>query len=120
MNELVKIMKNRMIYTKIDNTCGKIVKGIRDSSSSLGLEINVNSLGSMFQIFFSSNLVRDYTSAKKSDVKLYKKFFDQLLKEGIFVPPSQYETCFISYSHSKIDIMNTVESFDNALQKVRS
>ncbi|MBE44475.1 MAG: glutamate-1-semialdehyde-2,1-aminomutase [Thaumarchaeota archaeon] len=114
------LMKNRMIYTKIDNTCGKIVKGIRDSSSSLGLEINVNSLGSMFQIFFSSNLVRDYTSAKKSDVKLYKKFFDQLLKEGIFVPPSQYETCFISYSHSKIDIMNTVESFDNALQKVRS
>ncbi len=112
------LMKNKTVYTKVGSTCKEIVKGMRDSLSSLKFEATINSIGSMFQIFFNNNLVRDYVSAKKSNTKLYKKFFDQLLKEGIFVPPSQFETCFVSYSHSKTDVRNTVESFGNALEKV--
>ena len=96
------------------------MKGIRDILSNLKFEVTVNSLGSMFQIFFNSGVVRDYDGAKKSDVKLYKRFFDQLLKEDVFVPPSQFETCFVSYSHNKSDVKNTVEAFDNALRKVGS
>ncbi len=114
------LMKNRMVYAKIESRCREIVKGIKDSLNSLKFEANINSLGSMFQIFFNNDIVRDYRSAKKSDTKLYTRFFSELLKEGVFLPPSQFETCFVSYSHSKMDARNTVESFDNALRKVRS
>lgn len=114
------LMKKKTIYAKINGTCAEIVREIRESLSSLKFEASVNSLGSMFQIFFNNDSVRDYVSAKKSDTKLYKRFFDQLLKEDVFVPPSQFETCFVSYSHSKSDVSGTVKSFDNALRKVRS
>lgn len=111
-------MKNSL-YRKLGNTCNEIVKGVKDSLNSLKFEATVNSLGSMFQVFFTSNAVRDYASAKTSNAELFKKLFDQLLKEGIFIPPSQFETCFVSYSHSKDDINHTVEGFENALKKVK-
>jgi len=117
---LKMIMKKKTIYDKINSTCAEIVREIRESLSSLKFEVSVNSLGSMFQIFFNNGSVKDYACAKKSDTKLYKRFFDQLLKEGVFVPPSQFETCFVSYSHSKSDVTSTVKSIDNALRKVRS
>lgn len=114
------LMKNRTVYSRTGSICEEIVKGIRDILNNLKFKATVNSLGSMFQIFFNSGVVRDYDSAKKSDVKLYKRFFDQLLKEDVFVPPSQFETCFVSYSHNKSDVKNTVEAFDNAFRKVGS
>lgn len=114
------LMKNRTVYSRTSSICEEIVKGIRDILNNLKFKATVNSLGSMFQIFFNNGLVRDYDSAKKSNVKLYKRFFDQLLKEDVFVPPSQFETCFVSYSHNKSDVKNTVEAFDNALRKVGS
>jgi glutamate-1-semialdehyde 2,1-aminomutase len=117
---LKMVMKKKTIYDKISGTCAEIMREIRESLSSLKFEASVNSLGSMFQIFFNNDSVKDYVSAKKSDTKLYKRFFDELLKEGVFVPPSQFETCFVSYSHSKSDVSSTVKSIDNALRKVRS
>ncbi len=117
---LKTLVKNtNSLYAKINKTCNEIVKGMRDSLGSLKFEATVNSLGSMFQIFFTDNVVKDYESAKRSDVKLFKRFFDCLLKEGVFVPPSQFETCFASYSHNKDDVEQTIESFENALKKVK-
>ena len=117
---LKTLVKNKnSLYTKMNNACNEIVRGIRDSLSNLKFEATVNSLGSMFQIFFTGNVVRDYESAKRSDAKLFKRFFDHLLQECVFVPPSQFETCFVSYSHSKDDVKRTIESFENALKKVK-
>jgi glutamate-1-semialdehyde 2,1-aminomutase len=117
---LKMLVKNKnSLYPKLGSICSEIVKGIRDSLSNLKFEATVNSLGSMFQIFFTGNAVRDYASAKSSDTILFKKLFDHLLKEGVFVPPSQFETCFVSYSHTRKDVNHTIESFGNALKKVR-
>jgi len=108
------------LYSKISRMCDGIVKGIKDSLRSLKFEATVNSLGSMFQIFFTDATVRDYESARTSDTKLFKKLFDQLLKEGVFVPPSQFETCFVSYSHNNDDVKQAIESFEGALKKVKA
>ena len=117
---LKMLVKNKnLLYPKLGSICNEIVKGIRDSLSSLKFEATVNSLGSMFQVFFTGSVVKDYASAKSSDTKLFKKLFDHLLKEGVFVPPSQFETCFVSYSHNKNDVNHTIEGFENALKKVR-
>lgn len=117
----LKILLNNKnsLYSKISGMCDGIVKGIKDTLRSLKFEATVNSLGSMFQIFFTDATVRDYDSAKRSDTKLFKKLFDHLLEEGVFVPPSQFETCFVSYSHNNDDVKKAIESFEGALKKVK-
>ena len=58
-------------------------------------------------------------SAKKANIALFRKFYDELLKNGIFIPPSQFETCFVSYSHSEDDVDKTIECYSDALHKVK-
>jgi len=80
-----------------------------------GLKLQINSIASMFQIFFAEDPVVDYATAKLADNKEYMEFHNRLLSNGIFLPPSQLETCFVSIAHSIGDLKKTVENFRNAL-----
>ena len=73
----------------------------------------------MFQLFFTNEQIKNASDVRKSNQLLYKKLFSELLKSGIFIPPSQFETCFISYSHDDDDIDKTMEAFAKALKKVK-
>jgi glutamate-1-semialdehyde 2,1-aminomutase len=55
----------------------------------------------------------------RSNAMAFRKLYDKLLECGVFIPPSQLETCFISYSHTEDDIDKTVESYSYALGKVK-
>ena len=79
----------------------------------------INSISSMFQIFFTDEPVVDYTTAKKADMIKFKKLFQVLLKNGIFIAPSQFETIFLSYEHSKDDIGKTISAYERALKAVK-
>jgi glutamate-1-semialdehyde 2,1-aminomutase len=106
------------IYPKLARNCEELKKSIIDLTSTYHVDAQVHSIASMFQIFFSANPIVDYVSAKTSDTNKFSLFFRELLKQGIFVPPSQFETCFMSTAHSKDDLDCTVEAIDIALQKV--
>ena len=108
------------VYPKIARTCDTIVQGIKDALEEFNLDLVLNSIGSMYQLFFAVGTVNDASTAKKADLFLFKMMYDELLKSGVFVPPSQFETCFISYSHSEEDTDITIESYFNALRKVRN
>ncbi|HJT48704.1 MAG TPA: glutamate-1-semialdehyde 2,1-aminomutase [Nitrososphaeraceae archaeon] len=107
------------IYPKIARTCDRIVQGINDEMEQLGLDVTINAIGSMYQLFFTSGNVDDEISAKKSDLAMFKKFHTELFKRGIFIPPSQFETCFISIAHSEDDADKTIECYTDALRKVK-
>jgi len=107
------------IYPKIARTCDRIVQEINDEMEQLALDVTINAIGSMYQLFFTSENVDDEKSAKKSDVAIFKKFHNELFKRGIFIPPSQFETCFVSIAHSEDDADKTVECYTDALRKVR-
>jgi glutamate-1-semialdehyde 2,1-aminomutase len=108
------------VYPKIARTCDAIVQGINDALEEYNLDLVLNSIGSMYQLFFAVGTVNNASTAKKADLFLFKMMYDELLKSGVFVPPSQFETCFISYSHSEEDTDITIESYFNALRKVRN
>src|ERR687887_11571 len=97
------------VYPGIARTCDRIVEGINNGLEQLKLHFTINAIGSMYQLFFTSGNVDDDKSAKKSDVVIFKKFHNELLKRGIFIPPSQFETCFISNAHSEDDADKTIE-----------
>ena len=107
------------IYPRIARTCDRIVQGINDGLEQLKLRFTINAIGSMYQLFFTSGNVDDDKSAKRSDVAMFKKFHNELLKRGIFIPPSQFETCFISNAHNEDDADKTIECYNDALYKVR-
>ena len=107
------------IYPKIARTCDSIVDGIKDMLSEAKLDCTVNSIGSMFQLFFTSEKVKDDASARKSNTAMFRKLFDELIKRDIFIPPSQFETCFVSYAHSEDDTDKTIEAYGEAFRRIK-
>jgi glutamate-1-semialdehyde 2,1-aminomutase len=118
--EILNENKN-VIYPKVSKACDRITNGIKDIALDKKIELTTNSIGSMYQIFFTKNAVKSYQDVKTSNIKKFNELFKILLyNEGIFIPPSQYETCFISHKHNEDDIEKTIESYERALTKVNS
>jgi glutamate-1-semialdehyde 2,1-aminomutase len=107
------------IYPKIAKTCDNIVDGIKDALAREQLNYTLNSIGSMFQLFFTSEKVKDETSAKKANARIFRKLFDELIKQDIFIPPSQFETCFVSYAHTEDDADKTIEAYGRAFREIK-
>jgi len=74
----------------------------------------VNRVGSMFTVFFTSEPVTNWESAKKSDTQRFGAFHRQMLERGIYLAPSQFEAAFVSAAHTEMDVRKTVEAFRQA------
>ena len=116
--EMLMYSKNDL-YPRIAKTCDRIVDGIKDELEELNLHFALNAIGSMYQLFFTSGKVDNAKKAHKSSLVMFKRLYDELLQSGIFIPPSQFETCFVSNAHSEDDADKTVESYNDALRKVK-
>lgn len=117
--EKLKEVKNDL-YPKLSRFSDTLSNGIKDHIRDLKLNARVNNISSMFQLFFTGGQIKNASNVRQSNQVLYKRLFDELLKSGIFIPPSQFETCFISYSHDDDDIDRTIEAFANGLTKVKN
>ena len=115
--EKLREVKNDL-YPKLSRFSDTISDGIKDHIKDLKIKASINNISSMFQLYFTDEEIKDASNVRKSNKLLYKRLFTELLKSGIFIPPSQFETCFISYSHDDDDIDKTIEAFAKALRKV--
>jgi glutamate-1-semialdehyde 2,1-aminomutase len=111
--------KNK-IYPKLELSCTLLAKAIKDLATDLKIPHQINFISSMFQVFFTDKPVKDYGSAKKADAKKFKKLFATLLKNGIFVAPSQFETVFLSSAHTTDDLHKTIEAYEKSLKAVKT
>ncbi|MGI0051610.1 MAG: aspartate aminotransferase family protein [Nitrososphaeraceae archaeon] len=112
------LLKNKnKVYPTIARLCDTLVMGIKDRVKDFDNRYTLNSIGSLFQIFFTREQVSTPLDILRSDQKLFANLFWDLLKKNIFIPPSLYETCFISYSHSEEDIEKTIECYSDSLNK---
>ncbi len=117
LTTLEVIVKNRSsIYKRLEEAGEKIERGLKDIVEDRGLTAQVNRVASMFQIFFTDGPVLNYRDAKKSDKEKFMKYQRRLMSEGIFIPPSQFETCFISTAHTDDDIEKTLDAMDRAIK----
>ncbi|MHB8601919.1 MAG: glutamate-1-semialdehyde 2,1-aminomutase [Nitrosotalea sp.] len=107
------------LYPSLEKNCAKLVSAIHDLASDMKIPHQINSISSMFQIFFTDEPVVNYSSAKKADMIKFKKLFEGLLKNGVFIAPSQFETVFLSHAHSKDDIKETITAYEKALRAVK-
>ena len=97
-----------------------MVDEIDDLATDYKIPHTINSIASMFQIFFTNQKVIDYKTSKKSSTKKFHKLFSNLLKNGIFIAPSQYETVFLSDAHTDQDITKALGAYGLSLKAVKN
>ncbi len=103
-------------YKKLKTLTDMLVGGLEDIIKKLGVNATINSLESMFTLFFTSPAPHDYKSALSCDTKKYSKFFENLLSTGIMFPPSQFEAVFLSLSHTEKDVEKTLNGLYKSLK----
>ena len=103
------------IYAEMERKCEKLLAPLKNLVAESDLKLQINYVASMFQIFFASAPVYDYKTVKTSDATEFMKYHAELLQNGIFIPPSQFETCFLSITHSEQDITQTSNVMKQAL-----
>ncbi|MFW6415488.1 MAG: glutamate-1-semialdehyde 2,1-aminomutase [Thermodesulfobacteriota bacterium] len=101
---------SRSDYQSLANDTLDLAQELTEILGSKGVPIRLNCLGSLFSLFFTSEEVTDFESAQKTDLELFKKFYSQMRKQGIYLPPSNFECIFTSFVHTGQDFEKTLEA----------
>ena len=119
--ETLKIIdEDKDFYKNLNANCEYLYEGLLETNKKLSTKFTFNRCGSMFTMFFTDKKVTDFTSAKTSDAKLFARYFGMMLEKGIYLPPSQFEACFISAAHTKRDFDKTIKAHYSALKANKS
>lgn len=108
--ETLKILKKPSTYRKLEKTMSNLEEGLKEVSRKAGVRVKFYRAGTMFCTYFTEIEVFDAKAAKTSDTEKFKKFFWGMLKRGIYLAPSQFESGFLSLSHSDKDIEKTIQA----------
>ena len=82
----------------------------------LGIPAQFTRVGSMFSIFFTNQKIKNFDTVKTCDTEFFKRYFNALLEEGIYIAPSQFEAGFMSAIHSDEEIDQTIAASLKALK----
>lgn len=106
------------VYEAIEAKTKKLVDGLRQAADQAGVKVSINHSASLFTIFFTETPVDSYAAAMTSNTEQFKVFFQSMLDQGYYLPPSQFECWFVSQAHSDEDIANTILAAEKAFQAV--
>jgi len=112
---MINTMKKEKVHEKVNKAGDSLRKTLSDVVGDLGLDYNISGVGSMFKVFFG-DMPHNYSEALKCDTAKFNIFFKKMLNDGIFLPPSQFETNFLSLAHSKEDIDKTIDAYQRNLK----
>ena len=112
-------IKNKL-YSKLEAYNALLTHAIGDMATDMKIHHQINFTSSMFQIFFTNKPVIDYASSKNADAKKFQKMFSVLLKNGVFIAPSQFEVVFLSDAHTQTDLNYTMNAYRTALKSVKN
>jgi glutamate-1-semialdehyde 2,1-aminomutase len=108
------------LYRNLARRGAKLAAGLADAAREAGIPLQVNAFGSVLTPFFTSEPVRDYQSALAANTAAYARFFQGMLKRGIYPPPSQFEAWFLSAAHTDAHIRKTVFAARAAMKEIKT
>ncbi|WP_103634589.1 glutamate-1-semialdehyde 2,1-aminomutase [Campylobacter concisus] len=115
-----KINSDANLYARLEKLALKLMEGFKEAAKSAGITIQTEVRGSMFGYFFTEHAVKNYDDALKSDTKLFAKFHQAMLRRGIYLAPSQFETGFICDAMSEADIDLAVNAAKEAFLEIKA
>ena len=115
-----KINSDVNLYARLEKLAKKLMEGFKEAAKSAGIAIQTDVRGSMFGYFFTEHAVKNYDDALKSDTKLFAKFHQAMLRRGIYLAPSQFETGFICDAMSEADIDLAVNAAKESFLEIKA
>ena len=109
---LIALENDQAVFQRLSEKTLYLEKGIQKALSENGIAFTINRLGSMISVHFDANPVFDFQSASNGDNETFKNFFHGLLKEGVYIAPSAYETWFISDALTYEDLDFTIRAIE--------
>ena len=115
-----KINSDANLYARLEKLAKRLMEGFKEAAKSAGITIQTDVRGSMFGYFFTEHAVKNYDDALKSDTKLFAKFHQAMLRRGIYLAPSQFETGFICDAMSEADIDLAVSAAKESFLEIKA
>jgi glutamate-1-semialdehyde 2,1-aminomutase len=113
----LKLLKAQSPYSSLAAATEGLCQRISQLLQQHRIKHTINRLGSMFTVFFNNGPVTDYATATRCDTSRYAKFFRGMLQAKVYLPPSQFESCFISTEHTQADFDKTVAAVAATLRQ---
>lgn len=111
----LKLLKEAKPYEKLEKIGQELASGVLSMAKDKGIALQVPQVGSMFCLFFGEEEVTQFEQAVTTNHEYFNAFFYKCLDKGLYLPPSSYETCFISNAHTADDVSKTLDIFQYAL-----
>ncbi|MFT3703755.1 MAG: glutamate-1-semialdehyde 2,1-aminomutase [Agriterribacter sp.] len=107
---LSALNNNPNVYTELEEKGAYLEKGLSNVFNEKGLAFRINRIGSMISIHFADHEIKDFGWATKTATETFNNFFHHMLKSGVYLPPSAFETWFISNAISYQDLDRTIKA----------
>lgn len=114
----LRYMEEHQVCQELESKTAILCGGLAKAARQAGVPVQVHRLGSMFTVFFSAQPVKDYASAAACDLEAFSTYFHAMLEAGVYLPPSQFETNFLSLAHSPADLEKTIAAAARAFAAV--
>jgi glutamate-1-semialdehyde 2,1-aminomutase len=115
----LRILRDESPYERLEVLSARLAEGLNRAATDAGVPHVVQRVGSMLTLFFHEGPVRNYDDAKRSDTRLFARFFWEMLARGFYLPCSQFEAAFVSAAHTEDDIDRTIEAARESLRAIR-
>lgn len=106
-------------YEELGKKADRLESGYREASEKYDIPLQINRVGSMVGVFFTSEEVINFETAQISDLERFAAYYRGMIEEGIFLPPSQFEGLFLSTAHTMEDIEHTVEAVHRVFSNLK-
>ncbi len=114
------ITSDEDVYSRLAQKGKALKDGIQSQLKQLGKNYTVNQLGSMFTLFFTDAPVKNFSDAKTCDLTLFGQYFQGMLKRGVYLPPSQFESWFLSDALGEVEMQKILQASEETLSEMFS
>mgnify|MGYP006243016323 FL=1 len=116
---LLKQLGDKEIYTSMEQSAKSFLNSIKEYADKLKIPFSFNVRGGMFGFFFSNSLPKNFDDVQKTNIELFAKFFRKMLEKNIYLPPSAYESCFISTLHDEDKMTKAAKLAKQSLKEIK-
>jgi len=113
----LRALRKPGVYAALEAKSRRLADGLARVAAEEGVELTTAAVGGMFGFFFHPGPVRDFGDARKANAERFRRFFHAMLEQGIYLPPSPFEACFVSTAHRPADLAATLAAASVAMRR---
>lgn len=117
---LLKQLKNKKMFSELERKGELFLKGLKEEAEKNGIPFCYNIRGGMFGFFFSNKLPKNFQEVSDTNISMFNKFFRLMLEQNVYLPPSAFESCFLSTEHTQEQLMKTVKLSSNVFKNLNN